>query len=157
MRGPIPGVAPLLMPVAHALLQAREDLERSVLGVGTEELWRRPGGAAAAGYHLRHLAGSLDRLMTYARDESLTDAQRQALAEEGATGMPASVLLDTARVTIDRALDQLRHTRPETLLDPRAVGRARLPTTVLGLLFHAGEHTARHVGQLITTLKVIRG
>jgi uncharacterized damage-inducible protein DinB len=63
----------------------------------------------------------------------------------------------TASQAIDAALDQLRQTAPETLFDLRAVGRARLPATVLGLLFHAAEHTTRHAGQLITTLKVVRG
>jgi hypothetical protein len=157
LRGPLPDFAPVLMPVAHALLQAREDLERVAADATTAELWQRPGGAAAAGYHLQHLAGSLDRLLTYARGENLSEAQRRVLAEETTPGAPASVLLPVARATIDRALAQLRHTPPETLLESRAVGRARLPSTVLGLAFHAAEHTTRHIGQLITTLKVVRG
>jgi uncharacterized damage-inducible protein DinB len=157
LRGPVPDIAPLLMPVAHALLQAREDLERTATGATTDELWQRPGGAAAAGYHLQHLSGSLDRLLTYARGESLSEAQRRVLAEESTSGAPASVLVPAAQATIDRALDQLRHTPTEMLLESRAVGRAGLPSTVLGLVFHAAEHTARHVGQLITTLKVVRG
>jgi hypothetical protein len=157
LRGPIPGVEPLLMPAVHALLQAREDLERVAAGATMDELWQRPGGAAAAGYHLQHLAGSLDRLLTYARGEGLNEAQRQALAEEGKSGASGPALLATACSVIDGALEQLRNTPPETLLDTREVGRARLPATVLGLVFHAAEHTARHVGQLITTLKVVRG
>jgi len=157
LRGPVPGFEPLLMPAVHALLQAREDLERVAAGAGTEELWQRPGGAAAAGYHLKHLAGSLDRLLTYARGESLSEAQRRMLAEEGTPAAPASVLVPAACTAIDRALEQLRNTPSETLLESRAVGRARLPTTVLGLVFHAAEHTTRHAGQLITTLKVVRG
>jgi uncharacterized damage-inducible protein DinB len=157
LRGPVPDIAPLLMPVAHALLQAREDLERVAIDASTDELWQRLGGAAAAGYHLQHLAGSLDRLLTYARGESLDEAQRRALAEESMPGAPASVLVPAAQATIDRALDQLRHTPMEMLLEARGVGRAGLPSTVLGVVFHAAEHTTRHVGQLITTLKVIRG
>jgi uncharacterized damage-inducible protein DinB len=157
LRGPLPGYAPSLMPVAHALLQAREDVERVATGSTTEELWRRPGGAASAGYHLRHLAGSLDRLLTYARGEQLDDAQRAALAHEGTAGDPASVLVPFVLAQIDRALDQVRRTPAESLGDARKVGRAGLPSTVLGLLFHAAEHTTRHAGQLITTLKVARG
>jgi hypothetical protein len=157
LRGPLPGFDPLVMPVAHALLQAEEDLERACGDAGTDELWQRPGGAAAAGYHLQHLAGSLDRLLTYARGESLSDAQRAALAQERSTGAPASILVPAARQAIQRALDQLRHTSSATLLENRPVGRARLPATVLGLLFHAADHTSRHVGQLITTLKIVRG
>jgi uncharacterized damage-inducible protein DinB len=147
----------LLMPAAHALLQARDDVEQVARDASPEELWQRPGGAASAGYHLRHVSGSLDRLFTYARGESLNEAQRRTLAEEGKPGASASELVAETQATIDRALQQLRDTPPDRLLEPRTVGRAALPTTVLGLLFHAAEHTTRHVGQLITTLKIVRG
>lgn len=156
LSGPLPGFDPVLMPAAHALVQAREDLVRAARDASAEELWQRPGGAAPAGYHLRHLAGTLDRLLTYARGEPLSDAQRRALAEEAASGAPAGELVAQACEAIDRALEQLRATPADTLLDGRKVGRAGLPATVLGLLFHAAEHTTRHVGQLITTLKVVR-
>lgn len=157
LRGPLPGFASPLMPVAHALLQAREEIERATTDVPVDELWRRPGRAASAGYHLEHLAGSLDRLLTYARGESLSDTQRAALAREGASAIEGAVLVPAVLAQIDRALDQLRRTPVETLAEAREVGRARLPSTVLGLLYHAGEHTTRHVGQLVTTLKVLRG
>ena len=81
LRGPVPGVDRALMPVAHALLQAREGVERVTAEATPDELWQRPGGAASAGYHLQHLAGSLDRLFTYARGEPLDDAQRAALRQ----------------------------------------------------------------------------
>jgi DinB superfamily len=157
LRGPLPDYPPVLMPVAQALLQAREDVERVAAQATAEELWHRPGQAAAAGYHLQHLAGSLDRLLTYARGEPLSDAQRAALAQEGSAGAAGSAIVPAVLAQIDRALDQLRHTPPESLGAEREVGRAKLPSTVLGLLFHAAEHTSRHVGQLITTLKVVRG
>ena len=157
LRGPLPDVPPVLMPVAHALLQAREDIERAAAGATAEELWERPGGAAAAGYHLQHLGGSLDRLLTYARGEALSEAQRAALLQEGTPGAPGSVLVPAVLAQIDRGLAQLRLTPAERAVEVREVGRARLPSTVLGLLFHAAEHTSRHVGQVITTLKVVRG
>lgn len=157
LRGAIPGIHPALMPVAHALQQAREDIERVAAGAAAEELWRRPGGAASAGYHLQHLAGSLDRLFTYARGEPLDEAQRAALLREGTPGPSGAELVAAALAGIDRALEQLRHTAADSLGAAREVGRARLPSTVLGLLFHGAEHTTRHVGQLITTLKVVRG
>jgi uncharacterized damage-inducible protein DinB len=155
LRGPVEGIEPLLMPAAHALIQAREDIERAASGASIEQLWQRPRGAAAAGFHLRHIAGSLDRLYTYARGESLNEAQRAALAGESTPGADAHALVAAASEAIERALDQLRRTPREVLLEPRAVGRAGLPATVLGLLFHGAEHTTRHVGQLITTLKVV--
>jgi GNAT superfamily N-acetyltransferase/uncharacterized damage-inducible protein DinB len=156
LRGPMAGFAPILMPAAHALVQAREDI-RVAIDATNDELWQQPGRAASAGYHLQHLAGSLDRLLAYARGESLDDAQRAALAQEGTPGGSAPALVADVSRAIDRALDQLRSTPPETIFDERPVGRARLPATVLGLLFHAAEHTTRHAGQLITTLKVVRG
>jgi DinB superfamily len=157
LRGALPGYPAVLMPVAHALLQAREDVERVAAGATADELWQAPGDAAPAGYHLRHVAGSLDRLLTYARGEPLSEAQRAALARESAPGDPGSVLVPEVLAQIDRALQQLRLTPADHLGTAREVGRAKLPSTVLGLLVHAAEHTSRHVGQLITTLKVVRG
>lgn len=158
LRGPIEGYDPYLMPIAHALVQVREDLERAVAGLDPDVVWARPGGAASIGFHLRHIAGVLDRLLTYARGESLSPEQLQALKAEGDPGDPpatAENLLRAARETIDRALDQVRDTPRDTLLDAREVGRARLPSTVLGLLYHAAEHATRHAGQIVTTAKVL--
>jgi len=158
-RGPIPGFDPLLMPVVHALIQVREDLDRIVADVPPDHVWLRPGGAASIGFHVRHTGGALDRLFTYARGEGLSDAQKAALREEGAAGDPPaslqSVVTGVGEI-IERALDQLRSTSKEALLDERKLGRAGLPTTVLGLLFHAAEHSTRHVGQAITTARILR-
>ena len=153
------GFEPLLMPVVHALVQAREDLERLVTTVPAERVWRRPGGAASISFHVRHTGGALDRLFTYARGEALSDAQRAALRTEGEAGDPpasmSTLVADVSRV-IDAAFEQLRATPRASLLDERKVGRAGLPATVLGLLFHGAEHTTRHVGQAITTALVQR-
>jgi hypothetical protein len=160
LRGAVPGVAPLLQPVAHALLQARDDLAAEIADLSPEQLWARPGGAASVGFHVKHLAGSLDRLLTYARGASLSPEQLAYLKSEGAPGEPpdgARKVIEIARGAIDRALDQARGTTESSLLDERRVGRAGLPATVLGLIFHAAEHTTRHVGQAITTAKIVRG
>ncbi|HET9359705.1 MAG TPA: DinB family protein [Vicinamibacterales bacterium] len=147
------------MPVVHALIQTREDLDRIASDVPPEHVWLRPGGAASIGFHVRHTGGALDRLFTYARGEALSDAQRAALREEGAAGDPpaplASVVAGVGAI-IDRALDQLRATPRESLFDERKLGRAGLPTNVIGLLFHAAEHCTRHVGQAITTAKILK-
>ena len=157
LRGPVYGIPPLLVPVAHSLLQAREDAARAVAGVRQETLWKRPNGAAPAGFHLFHAAHALDRLMTYARGETLHDAQRRAIDLERSPDLDVDreFLLELLDMTIDRALLQLRCTPESSLLKGRVVGSALLPSTVLGLLYHASEHTTRHVGQLITTLKVV--
>ena len=160
LRGPLAGIPPLLQPAAHAFVMALEDTTAAASGLSGEQLWLRPGGAASAGFHLAHLAGSTDRLLTYARGESLSEAQRHALAAEQAPGVSLptlEALLENWAATTRRALAQLSGT-PESLLgEPRFVGRARLPSTVLGLLFHAAEHAQRHTGQLVTTVKVVRG
>jgi uncharacterized damage-inducible protein DinB len=160
LRGPLPGVNPWLQPAAHALVQAGEDAERAASGLTAAELWARPSGAAAAGFHLRHIAGVLDRLLTYARGEQLTETQFAALRLESEAGEPPAevdTLLRDLRAAIDRTLEALRSTPDATLLEPREVGRGRLPSTVLGLLSHAAEHAQRHTGQLITTVKIVRG
>jgi hypothetical protein len=160
LRGAVDGYDPLLMPVVHALLQVREDLERLKAAVPAEQVWLRPGGAASIGFHVRHTGGAIDRLFTYARGETLSDVQKAMLRGEGVAGEPAAslpALTEEVNQIIDRALRQLRSTDAASLLEPRRVGRAGLPSTTLGLLFHAAEHATRHVGQAITTNKILDG
>ncbi|HEU4697649.1 MAG TPA: DinB family protein [Gemmatimonadales bacterium] len=160
LRGPLPGIPAGLQPVAHALVASREDVAQALDGLTTAQLWQRPGGAAAIGWHVLHLAGSTDRLCTYARGEALTETQRAALARERELPAPPPALeelrAEWERV-VERALAQLAGTPESALDDPRPVGRAQLPSTVRGLLFHAAEHSRRHVGQIVTTAKIIRG
>jgi uncharacterized damage-inducible protein DinB len=157
-RGPIEGIAPLLQPVVHALLQAREEVTVLMRGFNQAYLWDRPAGVASVGFHLQHLTGVLDRLFTYARNEHLTSEQRHWLEAEGRpleSNDPVSVLLHHFDKQVDKALIQLRSTPESTLTEARGIGRAQIPTTVLGLLFHAAEHTLRHVGQLHVTVRVL--
>jgi uncharacterized damage-inducible protein DinB len=157
LRGPIDGVPPLLQPVAHSLLQSREEVAAITRGFPEELLWERPGGVASVGFHLQHLTGVIDRLLAYARGESLTDTQRSALAAEGQPGetaLPLAELLSAFNHQVDLALEQLRDTKEANLPELREVGRAKLPSTVLGLLFHAAEHSQRHLGQLLVTVRV---
>ena len=158
LRGRVDGYAPLLMPIVHALLQVREDIDRLLQRVPAEHVWLRPGGAASLGFHIRHTGGALDRLFTYARGDMLSTAQKAALRVEEEPGDPPPSLkdlADEANAAIERAFEQLRTTQPESLLDERRVGRAGLPSTVLGLLFHAAEHSTRHIGQAITTARIL--
>jgi uncharacterized damage-inducible protein DinB len=157
LRGSVAGVPALLQPVAHALLQAGEDVAALARQIPDERLWTRPGGVASAGFHLQHLTGVIDRLFTYARGEGLTDEQLAASRAEGAPADPppdAAQLVERFHRQIELAIEQLRQTGEDELLAARGVGRARLPSTVLGLLFHAAEHTQRHVGQLLVTVRV---
>ena len=166
LRGPIAGVSATLQPVAHSLLQSREEVSLLLPALTPDEVWRRPADAASAGYHILHAAGSIDRLFTYARGEMLSREQMADLAAEAAANDMTNLVAirpgpDALRALFDDrielALTQLRGTSESSLLDARDVGRAKLPSTVIGLLFHAAEHTQRHVGQFVTTARLIRG
>src|SRR5512140_3241333 len=113
LRGALPGVPPLLQPVAHSLLQCREEVRAALRDLTPAQLWARPSGAASAGFHARHAAGSLDRLLTYARGEQLSAAQRETLAAEATPDLlagAASRLIEAYDAGIDRALRQVGET-----------------------------------------------
>jgi uncharacterized damage-inducible protein DinB len=159
LEGPLEGYPPLLMPVAHSLVQAKRDLRAATGGLAEAELWERPGGAASIGFHLVHVAGSADRLLTYALGNALSQEQLDALAAEkkaAESGATAAELIETVDSTLDRVLDALRRTNEDELTAVRFVGRGRVPATLVGLLFHIAEHTQRHTGQVVTTAKVVR-
>jgi uncharacterized damage-inducible protein DinB len=159
LRGPLPEVPALLQPVAHALLQAREEVSEIMAGFPAEKLAERPLGLASVGFHLRHLAGVLDRTFTYARGEALSPAQLAYLAAEGQPPTHPSAVPELVQAfarQVDTAIDQLIATPEAALPEWRGVGRGQLPSTVIGLLVHAAEHTTRHVGQLLVTARVVQ-
>ena len=157
LRGPIPGVPSHLQPVAHSLLQCREEIAGVLSGMTPQRIWTVHSNAASIGFHVLHAVGSLDRLFTYARGAMLSSEQRQDLARESEpdTNLTADDLLQAFDAAVERALEQLRGTDEATLTAERHVGRSRLPSTVIGLLFHAAEHTQRHAGQAVTTSRML--
>jgi hypothetical protein len=157
-RGPIDGVPAVLQPVAHILLQVRESAGELTDGLTITQWNARPGGVASAAFHVRHMAGVIDRLFTYSRGESLSESQFTALRGEGAEldATDVASILAALSARVDAALSQLRATDPTTLGDFRAVGRAQLPSTVIGCLVHGAEHAMRHVGQLSVTTRIVR-
>lgn len=160
LRGPVEGVPVQLMPAAHALTDAFEEIEAAVSGLDPDAIWLRPGGAASIGFHLRHSAGSIRRLLTYARGGALEQEEIAGLSGEADPGTPpaeAEALLSELRTSIDRAMERFRRTDADELDQARKVGRAGLPSTTRGLLFHIADHTHRHAGQIVTTAKIIRG
>lgn len=156
LRGSLEGVHPLLAPILYSFQQAREDLEGYTEGLSPERIWATPHGFGSVGFHIRHIAGSTGRLMTYLEGKQLTPEQLAALdAEKSAGASREELLAELDRALLDaeavvRALD------PASLDQPREVGRKRLPTTVAGLLTHIAEHTQRHVGQAISAAKWAR-
>jgi uncharacterized damage-inducible protein DinB len=157
LSGPIAGIAPVLQPTAHAILQAQREVQEVLENFPEDSLWQRPGGVASAGFHLQHLAGVLDRLFTYARGEQLSAMQLDALQIEGREdgNVRLGDLLYQFNKQVETAIEQLKNTPAESILEPKYVGRKQIPSNVLGLLFHAAEHTQRHTGQLLVTVKVI--
>jgi uncharacterized damage-inducible protein DinB len=157
-RGPIQGVPPVLQPVAHILLQVRDSVGEMVAGLSEDEWNRRPADVASAAFHVRHITGVIDRLFTYARGQALSDEQRAAIKLEGS---PLAIT-DVARAIealsnqVDAAIAELKTTDVTTLGDFRGIGRAQLPSTVIGCLVHGAEHAMRHVGQLSVTIRVVR-
>lgn len=159
-RGPVEGVPELLQPVAHALLQAAEDARRYTEDFPDELLWQKPFGLAAVGFHLNHLSGVVNRLFTYADNKKLSVDQLKFLkAEENPDNLPlkAADLVRMFDETVQEAVKFLRQTSTDDLTEFRGLGRAQLPTTKLGLLFHAAEHAQRHIGQLLVTVRVLTG
>jgi DinB superfamily len=160
LRGPLEGIPPLLQPVAHALLQAREEVNGLMADFPEILLWVTPVNMASPGFHLQHLAGVVDRLFTYARGEMLTEYQLNKLAAEGKMpqiGYSVINLLEVFNRQVDEALKQLAETDELILTEKRVVGRNKLPSTVIGLYTHAAEHVMRHVGQLLVTSRMLRG
>lgn len=157
LNGKLDGYAVLVMPAAHALVQTIADLEKAAL-LNDEELLKRPNNSSSIAFHLRHIAGSIDRLLTYSRGQELSEAQFICLEAENNydSDLGASKLVQKAIDQINNALNFLKNAQPESLFEERFVGRARVPTNVFGLLFHIAEHTARHVGQIITLAKIVR-
>ena len=156
LQGAIKNIPALLQPVAHALLQAQQEVHIIMQNFPEEKLWQKPAGVASVGFHLLHLTGVLDRLFTYARNESLSKEQLNYLErEKQSSNISIEQLLDAFDSQINIALKQLRETDESTLTNYRGVGRKQLPSTVMGLLFHSAEHTMRHTGQLLVTAKIL--
>lgn len=157
LSGALGNVSPMLMPAAHALVQAARDIKSATENLTETQLWAKPNGAPSVGFHLLHVAGSCDRLLTYARGEQLSAEQFERLGAENEAdnSANASFLTHKAVAEIENVIEQIRSTREEVLFEKRVVGRKKLPTTVFGLLFHIAEHTQRHVGQTIATAKIV--
>ncbi|MES2306553.1 MAG: DinB family protein [Gemmatimonadota bacterium] len=157
-RGPVEGVPAVLQPVAHILLQVRESVGEIVEPLTEEEWNARPAGVASAAFHVRHMAGVIDRLFTYARGNALSAEQLASIPLEGQELLTADVAtaLGVLSARVDAAVAELRGIDVTTLGDFRGVGRAQLPSTVIGCLVHGAEHAMRHVGQLSVTVRVVR-
>jgi uncharacterized damage-inducible protein DinB len=155
LRGTLTDVPALQRAVLHALELAREDLERWCDGLSDAELNQRPGGIAPVAFHLRHIARSMDRLLTYAEGHQLSPEQMAAMKAEMEPGATRNELLAELVVAFAKSAKRIRSFAPNQMEEQRNVGKKQLPSSVGGLLIHVADHTQRHVGQAITTVKVV--
>jgi hypothetical protein len=159
LRGPIPGMPPLLQPIAHTLMQAREEVNTIMVDFPEIFLWSKVAGMASPGFHLQHMKGVLDRLFTYARAEALSKLQMGFLIGEGRASLDdftVTELLEDFNKQVENCLAQLAETDESILTSVRGVGRQQVPSTVIGLYTHAAEHIMRHTGQLLVTVRVLK-
>jgi uncharacterized damage-inducible protein DinB len=155
LRGTLTELDPLRRGVVHALQMASEDVARWCADLSDAEMEVRPLGLPSVGFQMRHIVGSLDRLLTYAEGEQLNEEQMAGLAVEMVAGESRELSIAEFDGALHFAEERVRAFSPESYAEARGVGRKMLPTTVGGLLVHCADHTQRHVGQLVTTAKVV--
>jgi len=157
LRGTHSEISAVPRAVLHALELAQEDLTFWCDELSEPELMITPSGLPSIAFHLRHIARSLDRLLTYAEGRQLNDRQLQVLSTEAKSECwKAEILNELSAALADSSARIIKlGKQPDTLNQPRTVGRKNLPTTVAGLLVHIADHTQRHVGQVITTAKIL--
>lgn len=156
LRGPIPNTHVAFQPLLFCFTQIQEDLKRHTAGLTDEDVWKSAAGGGTLGFHLRHIAGSVERLAGYLFGELLTEAQLARLKTEADPLGGLEELLAEIEAAFTATEARVRTIDPAVLFEPRHVGRKQMPTTVLGLLVHIAEHSQRHLGQAITIAKAIK-
>jgi uncharacterized damage-inducible protein DinB len=156
LRGTLTDVPAVQRAVLHALELAKEDLHRWCVPLSVEQLNRTHANIPSVAFHIRHIVGSIDRLLTYAEGRELTPLQLEALRAESTPAHDVVTALAELDSALDRTAERIRAFSPAELEQPRSVGKKRLPATLGGLLVHIADHTQRHVGQAITTAKLVQ-
>jgi uncharacterized damage-inducible protein DinB len=153
MRGIVPGIDPVLGHLLRASEHIREDIERAIAPLTPAQLWATPNGMTSAGFHVKHLAGSTERLCTYLEGGQLDEQQLAAMKAEGTGSESAEELLAAVRRALERYEALVQTMAPGHFGDLREIGRKRLQTTAISLAIHIAEHGQRHVGQAISAAK----
>jgi uncharacterized damage-inducible protein DinB len=156
LRGTYPELPAVLRAILHAFEHSREDVVRSTDGLSEEQLHASPYGLSPIAFHMRHIARSLDRLLTYAEGHQLSSEQITAMKTELDPGISREELLAEFHQGLERAAVRVRAFASADLEEPRGVGKKQLPTSVGGLLVHLADHTQRHTGQVVTTAKLLK-
>lgn len=154
MRGIVPGVDPVIGHLLRASEHIREDIEQAIAPLTPAQLWAKPNGMTSAGFHVKHLAGSTQRLCTYLEGNQLNEHQIAAMKAEGSGTESAGELLAAVGEALDRYETLVQTMAPGHYGDVREIGRKRLQTTAISLAIHIAEHGQRHVGQAISAAKL---
>jgi uncharacterized damage-inducible protein DinB len=157
LRGTLTDVSPVQRAVLHALELAKEDLDRWCGDLTDDELNMRPADIAPVAFHIRHIERSTDRLLSYAEAGSLSAEQISAMKAEMEPGATREAVFAELDESMENSTARVNSFSEENLAEKRSVGRQQMPTTVAGLLVHVADHTQRHVGQAITTAKIVKG
>lgn len=155
LSGKLNGLHPVLAALLYSFEHARADLAAWTRDLSTDDLSRSVSGLAPVSFHVRHIVGSVDRLLTYARGEQLSAAQMSALRDEAGTGLSRDELLHLLDDGLERAAAVVRGLDAGRLGETREIGRKRTPVPLATLLVHIAEHTQRHVGEAIVTAKAV--
>ena len=154
MRGIVPGIHPVIGHLLRAAEHIREDIERAISPLTIDQLRAMPHGMTSAGFHVRHLAGSTERLCTYLEGRQLTAEQLAAIKGEGRGSASAGELIEAVRHSLARYEELVQTLTPEQFGEVREIGRKRFQTTAISLAIHIAEHGQRHVGQAISAAKL---
>jgi uncharacterized damage-inducible protein DinB len=154
MRGIMPGIDPVRGHLLRAIEHIREDLAGAIAGLSVDQLWARPNGMTSAGFHVRHLAGSTERLCTYLEGSQLSADQLAAIKSEGQGDDSARELIAAVDKALARYEQSIHSLVPDRFGEIREIGRRRLRTTAISLAIHIAEHGQRHVGQAISAAKL---
>ncbi len=157
LTGPVTNIPGLLQPVAHSLMQSAKEVKAIMANFPQEKLLIKPAGMASVQFHLLHLKGVLQRMLAYADDRQLSDNEFNFLQNETSEELlTVGDLLEDIINQVELVLNYLKFTDHKTLTEERFVGRKKLPSTKIGILFHAAEHTQRHIGQLLVTAAIVK-
>jgi len=157
LRGTYADVPAVGRAVLHALDLALEDLTKWTAGLADYEVHSEPMGLSSVAFHLRHIARSVDRILSYAEGKQLSAEQLSALKAEKVGSESLAELLSEVEVSFVDAAERVRVLATADFNVARGVGRKELPTSIGGALIHVADHTQRHVGQVVTTAKVLVG
>jgi uncharacterized damage-inducible protein DinB len=156
LRGTHTDVPAVGRAVLHALELSLDDIRKWTDGLSDAEVHAQPLGLPSVAFHIKHIARSTDRILTYAEGGQLNPEQLAAMKAEQAGAETLAELMSELEAAFNAAAGRIRALAGGNYDEPRGVGRKQLPTSMGGALIHVADHTQRHTGQVVTTAKVLK-